>query len=96
VARPPITDPSVNNNLVSQNKVSDNGTNPPENPPFDVIAFLAADLTYFSVGEAAGEFNSGNCFKKNKPKKGFSISSYNAPPGEPFFGTNGPLPTDGC
>ena len=82
VSRPPIRDPSVSNNLIAQNKVSGNGTNPPPIP----IAFLAADLTYFSAGPAAGEFNSGNCFKKNKPAGYTFISS------EP----DGELPTDGC
>jgi hypothetical protein len=77
-------DPSVSNNLIAQNKVSGNGTSPPGAPgPLD---FLAADLTYFSAGPDAGEFNSGNCFMKNKPS-GFTYFS-----SEP----DGELPTDGC
>jgi len=82
VTRPPIRDPSVSNNLIAQNKVSGNGTNP---PPI-AIGFLAADLTYFSAGQDAGESNSGNCFEKNKPR-GFTFVS-----SEP----DGELPTDGC
>jgi len=86
VTRPPIRDPSVSNNLIAQNKVSGNGTSPPGGGagPLD---FLAADLSYFSAGPDAGEFNSGNCFEKNKPKNGFTFFS-----SEP----DGELPTDGC
>jgi hypothetical protein len=81
-------DPSVSNNLIAQNKVSGNGTSPPGDGmggpgPLD---FLAADLSYFSAGADAGEFNSGNCFKKNKPA-GYTFFS-----SEP----DGELPTDGC
>jgi len=84
---PPIIDgvfydPSVNNNLVSQNQVSGNGMNPPGSP----LDFLAADLTYFTAGAPAGESSSGNCFQKNKPS-GFTFVS-----SEP----DGELPTDGC
>jgi hypothetical protein len=90
VEKPPVIDgvlydPSVNNNLVSQNKVNGNGLNPPTDPDFIPISFLAADLTYFSVPEA-GETSSGNCFKKNKPAGYTFVSS------EP----DGELPTDGC
>jgi len=76
-------DPSVSNNLIAQNKLSGNGTSPPPIP----IDFLAADLTYYSAGAAAGELNSGNCFEKNKPKNGFTFFS-----SEP----DTELPTDGC
>jgi parallel beta-helix repeat protein len=79
-ARPPITDPTANNNLVSQNKVSGNGTSP---PPV-LIAFLAADITYFDF-----DGSSGNCFEKNKPS---SFTFFSSEPPFPF----GPLPTDGC
>jgi len=84
--KPPVIDgvfydPSVNDNLIAQNKVSGNGTNPPPIP----IAFLAADITYFSVA-APVESSSGNCFEKNKPA-GFTFVS-----SEP----DGELPTDGC
>jgi hypothetical protein len=90
IEKPPVIDgvfydPSVNDNLISQNKVRNNGTKPPTDPPFDQISFLAADLTYFSVPEA-GETSSGNCFKKNKPAGYTSVSSE----------LGGELPTDGC
>jgi len=64
--RPPEADPAANNNLVSQNQVSGNGTDPPPIP----IAFLAADLTYFEF-----EGSSGNCFEKNKPAGYIFVSS---------------------
>lgn len=78
-ARPPITDPAANNNLVSLNNVSGNGGSPPGGP----VGFLAADLVYFDAFEGS----SGNCFEKNKPKKGVTFVS-----SEP----DGELPTDGC
>jgi hypothetical protein len=78
---PPQADPAANNNRVSQNKVKGNGGSPPMDPPFDVISFLAADITYFEF-----EGSSGNCFEKNKPE-GFTFFS-----SEP----DGELPTDGC
>jgi nitrous oxidase accessory protein NosD len=81
VVDPPQADPAANNNLVSQNKVSGNGGMPPTEPPFDVISFLAADITYFEQ-----EGSSGNCFNKNKPSDFTFVSS------EP----DGELPTDGC
>jgi hypothetical protein len=65
-AKPPIAPPDASNNLVSQNKVSGNGTAAPPIP----IAFLAADITYFEV-----EGSSGNCFEKNKPAGFTSFSS---------------------
>jgi len=89
IEKPPVIDgvfydPSVNDNLIAQNKMMGNGTNPPPlGPPLED---LAADLTYFSVAEA-GETSSGNCFEKNKPKNGFTFVS-----SEP----DGKLPTDGC
>ena len=89
VEKPPVIDgvfydPSVSDNLIAQNKVSGNGTNPPPvGPP---LIDLAADLTYFSAGAPAGESSSGNCFEKNKPA-GFTFVS-----SEP----DGELPTDGC
>ena len=74
----------MNNNLVAQNQVRGNGTNPPPvGPP---LVDLAADLTYFSAGALAGESSSGNCFEKNKPPGYTQVSS------EP----DGQLPTDGC
>jgi len=74
-ARPPEADPAANNNLVSQNKLFGNGTNPPPIP----IAGLAADLTYYEF-----EGSSGNCFKKNKPA-GFTFIS-SEPDGLPTDG----------
>ena len=86
-AKPPITDPRSNNNLVSQNKVSGNGTSPPPGAPFPPV-----DLLYAQLEPGA----SGNCFKKNKPD-GYTYFSTEPPfPfGAPPFGS-GPLPTDGC
>jgi hypothetical protein len=64
--KPPIDgDPRINDNLVSQNKVTGNGLSP---PPID-ISFLAADITYFEF-----EGSTGNCFDKNWPK-GFTFVS---------------------
>ena len=82
-AKPPITDPRANNNLIAQNKVSGNGS---AAPPIS-INFLAADVTYYQL-EALFGFGSafGNCFEKNKPS-GFSFVS-----SQP----DGQLPTDGC
>jgi nitrous oxidase accessory protein NosD len=90
VEKPPLIDgifydPSVKNILISQNNVRGNGTNPPPvGPPLED---LAADLTYASAGAIAGESSTGNCFKKNKPKNGFTYFST-----EP----DGELPTEGC
>jgi hypothetical protein len=70
-ARPPIRSPEVSNNLVSQNHLSGNGTNPPANPPFPPV-----DILYVQA-----EGGSGNCFEKNKPN-GFSFFSWE-PPGAP-------------
>jgi parallel beta-helix repeat protein len=64
-SNPPIADPAVNNNVVSQNHVRRNGLDPPPIP----VAFLAADITYFEF-----EGSSGNCFEKNKPR-GFTFVS---------------------
>lgn len=70
--------PEANNNLVSQNFLSGNtGTPAPGFPLPDV------DLLYVQFEPGA----SGNCFKKNKPKNGFTFFS-----SEP----DGELPTDGC
>jgi parallel beta-helix repeat protein len=71
VAKPPITDPAVNNNLVSQNKLFGNGLNPPPVP----TAFLAADIAYLEF-----EGSSGNCFEKNKPA-GFTFTAFSQPDG---------------
>jgi hypothetical protein len=74
---PPITPPDASRNLVQLNYLSNNGTNPQAGP----LNFLAADLTYFDAGDGS----TGNCFKKNKPKNGFT-----------FVSSEGVLPTDGC
>jgi parallel beta-helix repeat protein len=74
---PPITPPDASNNLVQLNYLSGNGTNPQAGP----LNFLAADVTYFDLGDGS----TGNCFKKNKPKDGFNVVS-----------SEGVLPTDGC
>jgi hypothetical protein len=81
---PPIRDPSANNNLVSLNKLRNNGEDPPDFP----LAPLAADILYLQTPPPFGpEPGTGNCFEKNKPKNGFTFSS-----SEP----DGELPTDGC
>ena len=85
--KPPITDPRSNNNLISQNKVSGNGTSPPPGAPFPPVDLLYAQLEPGAVD---------NCFEKNKPV-GYTYYSTEPPfPfGPPPFGS-GPLPTDGC
>lgn len=70
--------PQANNNLVSQNYVSGNGGNAPAGAPLPAV-----DLLYVQFEPGA----SGNCFKKNKPKNGYTFFS-----SEP----DGELPTDGC
>lgn len=67
--QPPIADPAVNNNVVSQNKLNGNGLSPPPIP----TAFLAADITYFEF-----EGSSGNCFEKNQPALHFTYVSSQA------------------
>ncbi len=90
-ANAPEADPSVNDNLVVQNRVNGNGSSPPTDPPFNAVSFLAADITYYTLpglsppGEL-DEMSSGNCFKNNRPVGHSAVSS------EP----DGLLPTDGC
>ena len=91
-AKPPVIngvfyDPRANDNLIAQNKVSGNGTSPPQGAPFP-----PADLLYAQLEPGA----SGNCFEKNKPA-GYTYFSTEPPfPfGVPPYGS-GPLPTDGC
>jgi parallel beta-helix repeat protein len=90
--KPPITDPHANNNLVSQNKLSGNGTSPPDDAPFPAVDLLYVQFSLFEPGA------SGNCFEKNKPS-GFTyfasteLDFSNFPPPVPV---PGPLPTDGC
>ena len=70
--------PEANNNLVSQNKLSGNGGTPVAGFPLPDV-----DLLYVQFEPNA----SGNCFKKNKPKNGYTFFSSEA---------DGELPTDGC
>jgi hypothetical protein len=78
---PPQADPSANNNLISLNKLSDNGGNPPPLP------LPGVDILYVQTPPPAGpEPGTGNCFEKNKPEDFTYFSS------EP----DGQLPTDGC
>jgi hypothetical protein len=90
--KPPIRDPRANNNLVALNKLHGNGLNPPDHP----LAPLAADIIYLQAESPVGE--SGNCFKKNKPKNEFTFWSSEpfgiGDPSPPQEG--GTLPTDGC
>ena len=53
---PPQADPASNNNLISKNRLSDNGGDPPP------IPLPGVDILYFQFEPA-----SGNCFEKNKP-----------------------------
>jgi hypothetical protein len=76
----PGEDPSVARNLVSQNKLSGNGTLPPQDWP---LPLPAVDILFAQTPEL-GETGTGNCFEKNKPD-GFT-----------YFSTEGTLPTDGC
>jgi hypothetical protein len=78
LANPPIWPTDASRNLVELNYLSNNGTLPPPIP----IGFLASDIAYFDF-----DGSTGNCFRKNKPKNGFTFVS-----SEP----DGQLPTDGC
>jgi parallel beta-helix repeat protein len=78
---PPQADPSSNNNLISKNRLRDNGANPPPLP------LPGVDILYVQTPPPAGpEPGIGNCFEKNKPSTFTFFSS------EP----DGELPTDGC
>ena len=84
---------AVSDNLISQNKVGDNGTSPPEEPPFP-----PADLLYVQFALLGDEGGAGNCFEKNKPSDFTSFASTeldlsNYPD---FVPVPGELPTDGC
>jgi parallel beta-helix repeat protein len=74
--------PEASNNLVSQNRLSGNGGNPPDLPPEFLLPDV--DLLYVQFLEPDAE---GNCFEKNKPKNEYTFYST-----EP----DGELPTDGC
>lgn len=80
--RPPIANPSANNNLIAANKLVQNGLNPP--PTFPLAPF-AADIIYLQTPPF--EPGTGNCFEKNKPVNTFTFFS-----SEP----DGELPSDGC
>jgi hypothetical protein len=93
IGLPPREDPSVARNLVSLNKLSGNGTLPPEQWPLDLPA---VDILFVQTA-SLGETGTGNCFEKNKPD-GFTYFSSEPPyhPSDrpPFY--TGTLPTDGC
>jgi hypothetical protein len=91
VDEPPIADPAVSNNRIALNKLARNGLSP---PPID-IAFLAADITYFT-SPLLGENSSGNCFEKNKPSNLTYFSATILLVGGVPTPIPGPLPTDGC
>ncbi|MFK8032176.1 MAG: right-handed parallel beta-helix repeat-containing protein [Gammaproteobacteria bacterium] len=80
--RPPIADPSANNNRIVRNTLNNNGTNPPADFP---LAPLASDVIYLQTPPF--EPGTGNCFKNNRPHEAFTFFS-----SEP----DGELPTDGC
>jgi len=81
----PKTDPSANNNLISLNWLNGNGTDPGATP----LAFVAADLAYFSIPDMAyfGENSSGNCYRFNGSD--MELTKFSSEP-------DGELPTDGC
>ncbi len=81
VARPPIADPSANNNLIADNTLTGNGTNPPLAHP---LAFAASDLIYIQTPPF--EPGTGNCYENNEPA---TLTFFAATP-------DGQLPTDGC
>ena len=73
--------PQANNNLISQNYLSGNGgAGGGPLPPVDLLYGQP-------VEQALMLDTSGNCYRKNKPKNGFTYFSF-----EP----DGELPTDGC
>ena len=81
VARPPIADPSANNNLVADNTIKNNGQAPPAGHP---LAPLASDIIYLQTPPF--EPGIGNCFEDNEPA---NLTFYSSEP-------DGQLPTDGC
>lgn len=80
--RPPIADPSANNNLVLKNTLVGNGLMPPPDFP---LAPLATDVIYLQTPPF--EPGTDNCFMKNMPSDQFTFFS-----SEP----DGQLPTVGC
>ena len=87
----PITDPSANNNLISENELEGNGWFNLVGTPFENLQALVADLTYASAPAFAplGEISSGNCFIDNVGDDDIVLSV-----SAPYHG--GILPTDGC
>ena len=81
VSRPPIADPSANDNLVSGNLLVGNGLAAPAAHP---LAPFANDVIYLQTPPF--EPGTGNCFENNEPANFTFFSS------EP----DGQLPTDGC
>ncbi len=80
-ARPPIADPSANNNTIVRNVIKNNGLAAPAEHP---LAPLASDVIYLQTPPF--EPGTGNCFEDNEPPSFTFFSS------EP----DGQLPTDGC
>ena len=84
---------AVSDNLISQNKLGDNGTSPPEKPPFP-----PADLLYVQFALLGDEGGAGNCFEKNKPSgfTSFASTELDLSNYPDFVPVPGELPTDGC
>ena len=80
-------DPAVSDNLVSQNKVSGNGSTP--STPADRLS-LAVDLLYV-------QFEPGTVLA-TASRRTSRVASRSSPPSLSFSPTvrSGPLPTDGC
>jgi parallel beta-helix repeat protein len=68
---PPQADPSANDNLIAQNWLSNNGTNPPPTLPLPGVDILYLQTPPFEPG-------TGNCFEKNKPS---SFTFFSSEPG---------------
>ncbi|MEM7411388.1 MAG: DUF1565 domain-containing protein [Myxococcota bacterium] len=81
INRPPVADPSANNNSIFANRFIDNagGVPPIPLPPVDIL--------YFQTPPPAGpEPGIGNCFQGNRPS---DLTFFSSQP-------DGLLPTDGC
>jgi parallel beta-helix repeat protein len=79
---------SLHNNLISLNKLSNNGTNPPAGNP---LSEAAADIVYIQ-GPPFEDAGVGNCFEKNKPSD-FTFTSL---PDGALGPVADELPSDGC
>ena len=66
LARPPITDPSANNNTIARNFLEDNGTAP-------VSPFPGVDILYLQV--PPDETGTGNCVEKNDQSGSLTFDS---------------------